>query len=487
MTTIEIKHLTFGFDIQEKPLFDDINLNISSQWKLALIGRNGRGKTTLLNLLSEKYRYQGEINTSLKFNYFPQKISNKQQLTYTILQDLLESEYWKIERELKLLNISDEKLWIPFSELSGGEQTKILLALLFVDEQSFPLIDEPTNHLDNYSRQQVAHYLKEKKQGFILVSHDRNFINSVVDHVLSIEKEDILLYQGNFATYDDQKKKNDDFEQYQNNKLKKEIKRLKDVSTTVADWSQKRENETHDASSRRIAKKQSKRAKAIYKRSESKIKDKESLLKNIELIDTLSLAFTPTDKNLLIKVEDFYLSFERPIFNPINFELYKGEIMSIEGNNGSGKTSLINYILGHFSGTSTGNYYSHSDTTISYLGQSFEDNRGTLKEFAHNKGISYELLLNNLFKLGMERNVFLNRIENMSVGQKKRIALAKSLLTPAELFIWDEPLNYLDIFNQQQIEEVINQVKPTMIVVEHDKEFINKISKKNITLKGINF
>ena len=196
------------------------------------------------------------------------------------------------------------------------------------------------------------------------------------------------------------------------------------------------------------------------------------------MIDTLSLAFTPTDKNLLIKVEDFYLSFERPIFNPINFELYKGEIMSIEGNNGSGKTSLINYILGHFSGTSTGNYYSHSDTTISYLGQSFEDNRGTLKEFAHNKGIAYELLLNNLFKLGMERNVFLNRIENMSVGQKKRIALAKSLLTPAELFIWDEPLNYLDIFNQQQIEEVINQVKPTMIVVEHDKEFINKISKK---------
>lgn len=205
------------------------------------------------------------------------------------------------------------------------------------------------------------------------------------------------------------------------------------------------------------------------------------------MIDTLSLAFTPTDKNLLIKAEDFYLSFERPIFNPINFELYKGEIMSIEGNNGSGKTSLINHILGHFSGTSTGNYYSHTDITISYLGQSFEDNRGTLKEFAHNKGISYELLLNNLFKLGMERNVFLNRIENMSVGQKKRIALAKSLLTPAELFIWDEPLNYLDIFNQQQIEEVISQVKPTMIVVEHDKEFINKISKKNITLKGINF
>lgn len=205
------------------------------------------------------------------------------------------------------------------------------------------------------------------------------------------------------------------------------------------------------------------------------------------MIDTLSLAFAPTDKNLLLKAENFYLSFERPIFNPINFELYKGEIMSIEGNNGSGKTSLINYILGHFSGTSTGNYYSHSDITISYLGQNFEDNRGTLKEFAHNKGISYELLLNNLFKLGMERNVFLNRIENMSVGQKKRIALAKSLLTPAELFIWDEPLNYLDIFNQQQIEEVINQVKPTMIVVEHDKEFINKVSKKNITLKGINF
>lgn len=104
MATIEIKHLTFGFDIQGKLLFDDINVNISSQWKLALIGRNGRGKTTLLNLLAEKYRYKGEINTSLKFNYFPQKIANKQQLTFTILQNLLESDYWKVCSEVNKLD-----------------------------------------------------------------------------------------------------------------------------------------------------------------------------------------------------------------------------------------------------------------------------------------------------------------------------------------------------------------------------------------------
>lgn len=111
MATIEIKHLIFGFDIQEKLLFDDINVNISSQWKLALIGRNGRGKTTLLNLLAEKYRYKGDINTSLKFNYFPQKISNKQQLTYTILQNLLENRTWIKASQYSWWNTLDSLFW----------------------------------------------------------------------------------------------------------------------------------------------------------------------------------------------------------------------------------------------------------------------------------------------------------------------------------------------------------------------------------------
>ena len=483
MMDIEIKHLYFGFDQQGTQLFSDINLRLSTQWKLGLIGRNGRGKTTLLRLLMGDYQYTGDISQNSKFTYFPQTIQDSQQITYNILQALSNFDFWKISRELTLLGLTDDILWRKFSSLSGGEQTKVLLSLLFVDDTSFPLIDEPTNHLDQASRQQVAHYLKEKKQGFIVVSHDRNFIDEIVDHTLSIEKHKVLLQKGNFQVYDDQKKQTDAYEKEQNDQLKKEIKHIKQVSKTVATWALQRENETNDSASRRLAKKQAKRSKAIAKRSESKVEAKSALLKNIESVSPLTLNFTPTTHQQLLKVENLQLNYDKPLFEPISFELNLGERLAIQGNNGAGKSSLVQYLQDNFAGTATGKMQHPQSLTISYLRQNYDDNHGTLAEFALANHLSYEDLLNNLFKLGLERHVFQNRIEHMSMGQQKRIELAKSLMTPAELYIWDEPLNYLDVFNQEQIANIINQIQPTMIIIEHDANFLATTSTKTLHLQ----
>jgi len=483
MMDIEIKHLYFGFDQQGTQLFSDINLRLSTQWKLGLIGRNGRGKTTLLRLLMGDYQYAGDISQNSKFTYFPQTIQDSQQITYNILQALSNFDFWKISRELTLLGLTDDILWRKFSSLSGGEQTKVLLSLLFVDDTSFPLIDEPTNHLDQASRQQVVHYLKEKKQGFIVVSHDRNFIDEIVDHTLSIEKHKVLLQKGNFQVYDDQKKQTDAYEKEQNDQLKKEIKHIKQVSKTVATWALQRENETNDSASRRLAKKQAKRSKAIAKRSESKVEAKSALLKNIESVSPLTLNFTPTTHQQLLKVKNLQLNYDKPLFEPISFELNLGERLAIQGNNGAGKSSLVQYLQDNFSGTATGKMHHPKSLTISYLRQNYDDNHGTLAEFALANHLSYEDLLNNLFKLGLERHVFQNRIEHMSMGQQKRIELAKSLMTPAELYIWDEPLNYLDVFNQEQIANIINQIQPTMIIIEHDTNFLARTSTKTLHLE----
>lgn len=237
MSKIELKNITFGYDTQGTLLFDQANLNFDTQWKLGLIGRNGRGKTTLLNILQNKLAYNGQIIHQLDFLYFPQPIENKQQLTYYVLQEISEFEQWEIERELNLLQVDPEILWRDFETLSGGEQTKVLLALLFIDEYHFPLIDEPTNHLDIVGRKQVAEYLKKKRQGFIVVSHDRSFVDEVVDHVLSIEKSQLELYQGNFSVYEEQKKIKDEFELAQNEKVKKEVSRLKKTAAEKAEWS----------------------------------------------------------------------------------------------------------------------------------------------------------------------------------------------------------------------------------------------------------
>ncbi len=158
MSTIEIKNLSFSYDGAVTNIFDQVDLNIDTNWKLGLIGRNGRGKTTFFNILQNKLAYNGAINHQVNFSYFPQKIGNKEKMTYEIIDDLNVGEIWEVERELTLLGTDTSVLWRSFSSLSGGEQTKVLLSLLFAQEGSFPLIDEPTNHLDALGRKQVAHY-----------------------------------------------------------------------------------------------------------------------------------------------------------------------------------------------------------------------------------------------------------------------------------------------------------------------------------------
>lgn len=496
MTTIEIKNLTFGFDVQTTNLFEQTNLTIQSEWKLGLIGRNGRGKTTLLKLLMGEYTYSGKIEHQLNFTYFPQKVQDKTQLTYYVLQELSDFEQWKIERELNLLQVDSDILWRPFHSLSGGEQTKVLLALLFVDDVNYPLIDEPTNHLDVMARQQVAAYLKAKKQGFIVVSHDRSFVDEVVDHVLSIEKSQLVLYQGDFSVYEEQKGLRDQFEQEQNVKLKKEIGRLKQTAEEKAEWSRGRERDKLGSPNKpgsgaiydtgaigARAARTMKRSKAIVKRMEDQATEKEKLLKDMEYIEPLSMNYQVTHRKKLLTVQELQLSYgERKLFSPLTFDINQGDRLAIQGPNGSGKSSVIQHLLGIFQGEVTGEVIQPQGVTISYVRQNYEDNRGTLQEFAEEHHLSYQELLNNLWKLGVERKVFQNRIEEMSMGQRKRVELAKSLATPAELFIWDEPLNYLDVFNHKQLEEVIQLVQPTMLIVEHDRTFLNKVATKIIPL-----
>lgn len=496
MGNIEFKQVTFGFDNQAQLLFDKANLTIDTSWKLGLIGRNGRGKTTLLNFLQDVYPYQGTITHQVNFNYFPQVIRDASQLTYDVLSEVATVEIWQIEKELQLMQTDDAILWRPFVSLSGGEKTKVLLALLFSDHNHFPLIDEPTNHLDLQARKHIAQYLKDKKQGFILVSHDRSFVNEVVDHVIAIEKQQLMIYQGNFATYEEQKGQRDQYELDQNKKLQTEIGRLKHTASEKAEWSHGREKEKfgnrHVAGSGAIfdrgaigarAARTMKRSKTLVHQMENKIASKEQLLKEIETIDMLTMNYQPSYHKTLITVKNLQLAYEKSLFEPISFQLVKGERIAIQGNNGAGKTAIINYLLGTFTGQCVGDVTIPANIRISYVRQNYENNTGTLAEFATAHHLSYEILLNNLHKLGVERHVFNTRIENMSMGQRKRVELAKSLATPAALFIWDEPLNYLDVFNQEQLEQIIQLVQPTMLIVEHDETFLNNIATQVIKLQ----
>ena len=297
MSRIQITNLTFSYDTSFDPIFENVSFQIDTDWKLGFIGRNGRGKTTFLNLLLGKYNYRGTISASVDFEYFPYPVEHPEDMTLSIIEEVNPlAESWQICKELNLLDADPEILYRPFSSLSNGERTKVLLAALFLKENAFLLIDEPTNHLDIRAREKVARYLNSKN-GFILVSHDRAFLDECIDHVLSINKADIEIQKGTFSSWFANKEAQDKMELERNVQLKQDIRRLEEASRRTERWSDKIEGTktgTRIAGLRpdrghigHQAAKMMKRSKSTQKRQQNAISEKEHLLKNIETADDL--------------------------------------------------------------------------------------------------------------------------------------------------------------------------------------------------------
>ncbi len=203
MAQISVSNLSFSYDGSVDTVFENTSFCIDTNWKLGFVGRNGKGKTTFLNLLLGRYSYYGEIKTPVTFDYFPYSLSSeqKQACAQEWMQQIKpNSEFWRASCELMKMNADSELLLQPFAHLSGGEQTKVLLSILFSGKQDFLLIDEPTNHLDQETRDCVKRYLQEKR-GFILVSHDRDLLDCCVDHILALNKKSIEIQQGNFSSW----------------------------------------------------------------------------------------------------------------------------------------------------------------------------------------------------------------------------------------------------------------------------------------------
>ena len=242
MSQISVNNLTFYYEGSYGNIFENVSFQIDTDWKLGFIARNGRGKTTFLKLLTGQYEYRGSIASSVVFDYFPFEVRNRERNTIDVIEEIYpDYEFWKLCREFNYLAMDAEILYRPFSTLSNGEQTRVLLALLFTRENHFLLIDEPTNHLDMKTRAVLREYLNTKK-GFILVSHDRNFIDGCVDHVLVINRESIEVQQGNFSSWQENKRKQDACELAENERLKKDIKRLTESAREAGQWADKVES-----------------------------------------------------------------------------------------------------------------------------------------------------------------------------------------------------------------------------------------------------
>lgn len=441
MSMIRVEDLTFSYPSSPDFVFEYVSFQIDTDWKLGFFGRNGRGKTTFLNLLLGKYEYRGTIQSSVEFDYFPYPVPHGERLVAEVLEEICpQAQEWELLRELSYLEMDGDALWRPFHSLSNGEQTKLLLAALFLNEGHFLLIDEPTNHLDLAAREAVSAYLK-RKRGYILVSHDRCFLDGCVDHILSINRTNIEVQSGNFSAWLSNFEQQQQSELAQNQRLQKDIKRLQQSSRRTSAWS-----------------------------------DQVEALK-------ISPLFYHTDLLALC-------SRAAPVYDgeaacrPVSFEIRQGDRIALAGKNGSGKTSLLKLLAG-LPLTFCGTVKRGSGLIVSYVPQDTAHLRGTLSDFAREQDIEESLFKAILRKMDFERAQFEKRIEDFSAGQKKKVLLAGSLCQKAHLYLWDEPLNYIDLYSRMQIERLIQAYAPTIVFVEHDMAFQNAIATKTVHVEKL--
>ena len=495
MSLINVTNLTFAYDGSYDNIFENVSFQLDTNWRLGFTGRNGRGKTTFLNLLLGKYEYRGSISASVAFSYFPYHVADPSVLAIDAVEQMHpDYEYWRVAREMDKLGLEDEVLYRPYGTLSNGEQTKLQLAVLFSKENNFLLIDEPTNHLDIRGRELVSRYLSGKR-GFILVSHDRSFLDGCVDHILSINRSDIQVCRGDFSTWWENKARQDAFEQAENEKLKREITRLEETAREKASWSNAAERAKFGVDPIKVDKpknyrsyqgaqaaKSMARAKAIEKRQNAAIEEKSKLLKNIERSDDLKIFQTPFHTKRLAELKGVTIDYGGgAVCRDISFDIRMGDRIALMGANGSGKSSIIKLLCGQGI-PHTGEVWRGNGLTISYVSQDTSGLRGKLSDFARESGIDESLFLAMLAKLDVPKAQMEKDMSSLSAGQKKKVLLARSICQPMHLHIWDEPMNYIDVISRMQIEAVLKEYQPTILFVEHDRAFCENVATKVVRL-----
>ncbi len=484
MSLINIQNLTFAYDCGTQDIFKDVSFQIDTNWKLGLVGRNGRGKTTFLKLLMKEFEYQGTISGTMQFTYFPYLIKEQNKLVCNIMEELCPTaEEWEILREFSFLQLDYDNYQSTFSTLSNGEKTKILLAGLFLNENNYLLIDEPTNHLDSQGRKVLANYLRKKKS-FILVSHDRYFLDMCTDHILSINKSNIEVQKGNFSSWFNNFNATQAFEEAQNEQLKKEIARLSKATKRTSEWADKVESSKYGNGPvdrgfiGHKSAKMMKRAKATENRQLKSIEQKSELLQNTERMEELKITCLPYHNDKLINTNNLKIFYDgNSICEHIELTIKQGDRLLLNGKNGCGKSSLLKLIVGENIEYS-GNITIPNDLKISYIPQNADNLRGSLTNFSLENNIDQALFRAILNKMGFDTKEQIEDIEKLSEGQKKKILLAKSLSEKAHLYVWDEPLNYLDIFTRMQIENLLKNTELSIVFVEHDIAFGQKIANK---------
>ena len=522
MATIVCRKVSFGYDGAARNIFEDLDLLVDTGWRTALTGRNGRGKTTLLRLIhGELLPDKGGIERSTYTRRFPVPVADPAVSAFEAAKDAagpfrrwegemsrlldagldesaldrygaLQSRFQEaggysidadLESELDALELGPDCQTRRFDTLSGGEQTRCLLAGLFARQTGFPLIDEPTNHLDRSARERLAGYLRGKP-GFLMVSHDRAFLDACIDHVIALNPDTVETHRCSFSTWRTQFLERLARQERENAGIRKEIGRLEGTARQRRGWADKRESEKGARDDRRAAR-VVKRAVVAEARAEKAIEARRQTLVDTERSYRLKLRtqVAPPGRRLAI-ADNLVLVRGQPLFAPVSFQVRPGDRIAVVGPNGSGKTSLLELMAGE-PHQCMGTFSRATRLDISCVRQQPRWTTGFLSDRLADEGIDQTRFRQVMAALGVRGDTLDRPIGSMSPGQRKKVELAGSFVAPADLLLWDEPLNYLDIDAREAIEDVVRRDAPTLVFVEHDAAFVDRVATQVVELRPL--
>jgi len=531
MAQIEIKDMTFYYDDFYHPVFEHLNVNLDTDWKMALVGRNGRGKSTLLKLLSESLApSSGEIKRSGTVSYFPYlydasftkamdvvkecigrlrtlelklqeceeafckasmnepgevSVENDSTAYFELLNQYLELDGYAMEsricKELSQMGLSEALLEQDFDTLSGGEQTCMLIIALFLRKDTFVLLDEPTNHLDVGKKEHLKEYLKKKK-GYIIASHDTAFLDAVCDHILAINKADISIEQGSYSTWRNNMELKEQFELRTREKLEHEISQLERQSKQTRAWSnignkQKYPFAGHFRTNGTRA--YMRQAKAAEQHIQDNLAEKKQLLRNMEEERKLHITQEKPQRDCLLMADHVTFSYEgssTPVLEDVTLHIYPGDKIWLRGKNGAGKTTLLKLLAGRLSSKGIRR---RGGISIAYITQEPTERSGDVKE-----GIQadYRRFKELCMLFDVPPDFERRPLETLSSGELKKVDIAKTLAEHHQILFLDEPLNYMDVQFKAQLEAALSEEELTLVFVEHNEEFGERVANRVIEL-----
>lgn len=503
---------SFGFD----KLFNDISLEIKTNERVALVGDNGCGKSTLLNIVAGELSLDsGEIAIRQKrrIGYLKQNYDNidnnllVSDILYSNVKDIIDmknkllkyenklsnsdesnvenilNKYLKIQDEFIRIggyeidsriekvvsgfNIDKELLSKTFGMLSGGEKTIVNFASIIIGEPDILLLDEPTNHLDIDTLNWLENYLINYNGTILMVSHDRYFLNKVATKIVLLERGNIEIFHGNYDYFilENENRMLKEFKDYKDQQ--KEIKALKNKIKQLEEFGKKGGPTGGEIFF--------KRANNIRKR-----------LERIEVLDRpikdseINLNFNGVRSgNEVIKCKNINISYDNKVLlDSASLEIYYKDRICLFGSNGCGKSSLIKDILNN-----NDKYKVGSNVKIGYIEQEikFSNDKITILEEArkHFKGEEYQLR-SALHKFNFFRDNVYKRLDLLSGGEKVRLKLFCLMQNNINFLILDEPTNHIDISTREVLENALNSFEGTILMVSHDRYFINKLVNKII-------